>query len=61
MKIEQGSCQTDAGLFIVLDDKFRPKQNDAILSLKYCKHSKDNDKTAEESVGRLRMKTTKCI
>ena len=44
----------------MLDKKFRPQHNETILSLQYCTLGKQNDMTAEEWVGRLKIKATEC-
>ena len=43
-----------------LNDKSRPNYNEMILSLKYCKLRRQNDDTAEEGMGKVRMKAVEC-
>ena len=44
----------------MLKEKFRPEDNEMIMSLQYLKfHNKDNE-SAQEWMGRFHIKATKC-
>ena len=58
-QLEKESCQTIARLFKVMDNKFRPQHNGTILSLQYCKLSRQYDEMAKEWIGTFRMKAAK--
>ena len=47
------------GLFGIITIKFRPQYNKTILSLQYCKLSRQAE-TAEDWIGRLRIMTVDC-
>ena len=59
-KTRQESHQTVKGLLEVLAENFRLKDNETKLSLIYCKLDKQGDDTANEWMGRLRIKATEC-
>ena len=46
------------GLFNTLSEKFKSSKNETILSLHYCKLMRNTDDSAEEWMGRLRIKVT---
>ena len=45
---EQENCRRRTDLFKVFSDKFKPQRNEAMLSLQYCKLTKELNKNAEE-------------
>ena len=43
-------------LFEVLSEKFKPKHNETILPLQFCKLIRQQNKNADEGMGHLRIK-----
>ena len=66
LKDEQGKCRISRGLSEGLSDKFKLQHKEKILSLQYCKLTREQNEKAEElsqmSVGtRKRQKTKRTI
>ena len=54
---EQEICKSSAGLFSILNVKFKSKHNKTVLLLPYCKQSREENKSPEKWMGCLRVKT----
>ena len=50
---EEEKCKTSSGLFEVLNGEFRPQQNEMILSLQYCRLSREINRNVKEWMGHL--------
>ena len=57
---EQEKCRPSAGLFEVASEKFKPQHNETILSMQYCKLTREQNENAEEWMGRIRLKVIEC-
>ena len=57
---EKDTCSTLEGLFKILTNKFRLQFNETIISLQFCKLSRQDGENAEEWIGRLRLSTIEC-
>ena len=53
-------CKSNVSSFSILNVKFKPQQIETILSLQYCKLSRDENKSAEEWLDSLRVMTNEC-
>ena len=54
------SCRREDCLFETLNSKFRPQHNETILSLQYCKLSRQSNENAEQWMGRLKLMAAEC-
>ena len=53
-------CSTSEGLFETLAIKFRLQFNETIKSLQFCKLNRQDGKSTEEWMGRLRVSVVDC-
>ena len=51
--VEQEKCRTSTGLLEVLSDKFKPQNNETVLSLQYWKLACEQSENAQEWIGYL--------
>ena len=49
-----------AHVLSVLNENFKPQQNESIPSLKYCKPSSDDNENGKEWMGHLKIKANDC-
>ena len=56
---EQEKCETNSGLFEVLNEKFKYHNNRTILSLQYCKLIRE-EKSVQEWIGHLKATANEC-
>ena len=57
---EWEKCKTNTGLYDVLSEKLKPQHNEMILSLQYCKLTREPNKHAKESMGHIRIDVNEC-
>ena len=60
MDKDQEKCKSSSGLFKVLSVKLKPQHNEMILVLQDCKLVREENETAKEWMGHLRIKTNEC-
>ena len=58
-QMEQERCNTIQGPFTALNNKFKPKFNETIKSLRFCKLSRQTKENPEQ-MGRLRLAAVEC-
>ena len=60
MQMEHKRCNTTEGLFITLNNKFKPHFNETIKSLQFCKLGRQTKENTEEWMGWLRSVAVEC-
>ena len=57
---KQENCRMSIRLFKILSKTFKPYNNEAILSLQYCKQIRKQKENAQEGMCYLRIKANEC-
>ena len=59
-KEEQEACNDEEDLFDTISNRFKQQYNEMIKLLQFCKLVRQQDKTTEEWMDRLRILATEC-